>query len=104
MLWWAPYSVMAGGTNTMETIIEYAIVMANCWDAASGENTSTPRQGPWWILDSWRRSGFRELGDQEHAVDDLQVGLRAVREPYPAALVSGDDGVENLVAGHDLGL
>ena len=32
---------MAGGTKTMETINEYAIVIAavmpNCWDARSGE-------------------------------------------------------------------
>ncbi len=46
MFWYAPQTVIAGGTNTTETISEYKIVIAavmpNCWDAASGEATSTP--------------------------------------------------------------
>jgi len=37
---------MVGGTRRMETISEYAIVIAavmpNRWDTARGENTSTP--------------------------------------------------------------
>ena len=46
---------------------------------------------------------LRELADWEHAIDDLQVRIRAVREPYPAPLISGDV-VEGLVADNDLGL
>ena len=37
MFWYAPQTVIAGGTTSTETISEYAIVIAavmpNCWDA-----------------------------------------------------------------------
>ena len=45
-LWYEPQIVMAGGTTRMETIGEYAMVIAaviaNCWEASSGEAISTP--------------------------------------------------------------
>ena len=47
---------------------------------------------------------LRELADREHAVDNLLVRIRAVGEPCPAPLISGDDVVEGLVADNDLGL
>ena len=44
--WYEPQIVIAGGTTRMETIREYALViaavMANCWDAGSAEAISTP--------------------------------------------------------------
>ena len=47
---------------------------------------------------------LRELADREHVFDDLQVRIRAVREPYLAPLITGDDVVDGLVADNDLGL
>ncbi len=44
--WYAPQIIIAVGATRMETFSEYAIViaavMANCWEAGSGEDISTP--------------------------------------------------------------